>query len=104
MINMYNYTANKEHPSLDGCSLLAEDETRVLLAGVKRVYGWLLHGVHHLQPSLRPLPARATRKIGASRHYLAANKKHPSGDGCSLLAEDETRTRNNLLGRQGLYH
>ena len=33
---------------------------------------------------------------------IQANKKHPSNDECSLLAEDETRTRNNLLGRQGL--
>ena len=30
------------------------------------------------------------------------NKKAPPEGEASLLAEDETRTRNNLLGRQGL--
>ena len=52
-----------------------------------------------------PASARSRNSLESkSRHYHQANKKHPSFDECSLLAGDEARTRDILLGKEAFYH
>ena len=52
--------------------------------------------------ALQPQLARATRFVARSSPLTKTNKKHPSDDECSLLAGDEARTRDILLGKLNL--
>ena len=49
------------------------------------------------------LSSLAQLALSLVRVLILTNKKHSSCDERSLLAEDETRTRDSLLGRQILY-
>ena len=47
-----------------------------------------------------PASARSRNSLESKSHHChQANKKHPSFDECSLLAGDEARTRDILLGK-----
>ena len=48
---------------------------------------------------LQPQLAHATRFVARSSPLTKSNKKHPSNDECFLLAGDEARTRDILLGK-----
>ena len=54
--------------------------------------------------ALQPQLAHATRFVARSSPLTKANKKDPSNDESFLLAGDEARTRDILLGKEAFYH